>query len=97
MTTSKHTNKRQIKGTSISYPSGRKSKYNPKGLPPAYLKHEIIRRMKDCIGMPNKTREQRAIIKEFNPHHFIFGEVRPVWKTWQNYATNMGLLEADYD
>ena len=77
---------------SINYPSGRKSKNNPNGLPPKYLDKEIMMRMKQCVGLPNKTREQRTIIKEFNPHHFIFGTVRPVWKTWENYATNMELL-----
>lgn len=92
MTTSKHANKRELKGVAISYPAGRKSKNNPNGLPPAYLKHEIVKRMKECVGMPNKTREQRSIVKEFNPFHFIFGEVRPVWKTWKNYAENMELL-----
>lgn len=95
--TSKYANKRELKGVGISYPSGRKSKNNPNGLPPKYLDKEIMLRMRECVGLPNKTREQRAIIKEFNPLHYIFGEVRPVWKTWETYAWNMGLLEADND
>ena len=87
-------NKRTIKGTSISYPAGRKSKFNPNGtaVPPKYADKEILARMKTLKGQPNMTREKRAIIKEFNPLHFIFGDVRPVWKTYENYATNMGLL-----
>lgn len=44
-------------------------------------------------GQPNVTRDKRALIKEFNPLHFAFGDVRPVWKTYQTYAQNMGLLE----
>lgn len=64
----------------------------PKLKPAPYLKHEIIQRMKECVGMPNKSREQRSIIKEFNPLHYTFGNVRPVWKTWENYATNMELI-----
>lgn len=87
-------NKRVIKGTSISYPAGRKSKFNPDGskAPAKYADKEILARMKLIKNEDNIKRKKRAIIKEFNPLHFIFGEVRPVWKTYENYATNMGLL-----
>ena len=46
-------------------------------------------------GKPNSTRNKRALVKSSNPHHYIFGDVRPVWKTWQTYAQNMQLLEDD--
>ena len=46
-------------------------------------------------GQPSKSRRQRALVSKSNPHHFIFGSTLPVWKTWQTYAQNMGLLEAD--
>lgn len=87
-------NKRVIKGTSISYPAGRKSKFNPDGtaVPPKYADKEILARMKTLKGQPNPARTKRAIIKEFNPLHFVFGNVRPVWKTYESYAQNMGLL-----
>lgn len=87
-------NKRTIKGTSIKYPTVRRSKLNPDGnkIPPKYADKELLARMKTLNGQPNMTREKRALIKEFNPLHFIFGDVRPVWKTYENYATNMGLL-----
>lgn len=44
-------------------------------------------------GQPSKSRRQRALVSKSNPHHFIFGSTLPVWKTWQTYAQNMGLLE----
>lgn len=43
-------------------------------------------------GKPNVARNQRALIKSTNPFHYTFGITRPVWKTWENYATNMELL-----
>ncbi len=46
-------------------------------------------------GQPSKSRKQRSLVTKSNPHHFIFGNNLPVWKTWQTYAQNMGLLEAD--
>jgi len=48
-------------------------------------------------GKPNPTRNKRALVKQSNPFHYSLGEVRPVWKTWQTYAQNMGLLEDDYE
>ena len=86
-------NKRTIKGTSISYPLGRKSKLHPEGVPNKYADKELLLRMKALNGEPNMTRQKRSLIKEFNPLHFALGEVRPVWKTYQSYAQNMGLLE----
>ena len=86
-------NKRTIKGTSISYPLGRKSKLHPEGVPNKYADKELLLRMKTLNGQPKVTRDKRALIKEFNPLHFALGDVRPVWKTWQTYAQNMGLLE----
>lgn len=76
----------------INYPTGRRSKNHPNGIPLKYADKEIMMRMKQLQGTPNKTREQRAIVKEFNPFHYTFGNVRPVWKTWENYATNMELI-----
>ena len=88
-------NKRTIKGTSIKYPTVRKSKLNPEGnkAPAKDADRELLARFKAMAGQPNVTRDKRALIKEFNPLHFSFGNVRPVWKTWQSYATNMGILE----
>ena len=48
-------------------------------------------------GQPSKSRKQRSLVSKSNPHHFIFGNTLPVWKTWQTYAQNMGLLEDDTD
>lgn len=86
-------NKRTIKGTSISYPLGRKSKLHPEGVPNKYADKELLLRMKALNPQDNLLDEKRSLIKEFNPLHFALGEVRPVWKTWQTYAQNMGLLE----
>ena len=77
----------------INYPTGRKSKNHPEGIPLKYADRELLSRMKLLQGQPSMTRDKRALIKEFNPLHFSFGDVRPVWKTWQSYATNMGILE----
>lgn len=77
----------------INYPTGRKSKNHPNGIPLKYADKELLQRFKSMHGEPNLTRNKRALIKEFNPLHFTFGDVRPVWKTWQTYAQNMGLLE----
>lgn len=86
-------NKRVIKGTSISYPLGRKSKFNPDGskAPPKYANNELLQRFKH-MTTPD---EKRQAIAEYCPLHFSFGDVRPVWKTYQTYAQNMGLLEDD--
>ena len=86
-------NKRVIKGTKLAYPVGRRSKLHPNGVPNKYAEKELLMRFKAMAGQPNVTRDKRALIKEFNPFHFSFGDVRPVWKTWQSYATNMGILE----
>jgi len=77
----------------INYPTGRKSKLHPNGIPLKYAEKELLSRFKLMAGQPNVTRDKRALIKEFNPLHFAFGDVRPVWKTYQTYAQNMGLLE----
>lgn len=77
----------------INYPTGRKSKNHPNGIPLKYADKELLQRFKYMQGEPNMTRQKRSLIKEFNPLHFTFGDVRPVWKTWQTYAQNMGLLE----
>jgi hypothetical protein len=77
----------------LNYPAGRRSKHNPNGLPPKYLDKELLARFVKLHGEPNVTRNKRALVKEFNPLHYTFGEVRPVWKTWHTYAWNMGLLE----
>lgn len=92
-------NKRTIKGTSISYPAGRKSKFNPNGLavPAKYAEKELLARFKEFHGEPNPTRRKRALIAKFNPLHFAFGNTLPIWKTYQTYAQNMGLLETDYE
>lgn len=48
-------------------------------------------------GLPNATRNKRNLVKQSNPFHYSFGNIRPVWKTWQTYAQNMQLLEVDYE
>lgn len=69
------------------------TKYITPKKPNKYADKELLQRMKALNGQPNVTRDKRALIKEFNPLHFALGEVRPVWKTYQSYAQNMGLLE----
>lgn len=81
----------------INYPTGRKSKNHPNGIPLKYADKELLSRFKSMAGQPNVTRDKRALIKEFNPLHFAFGNTLPVWKTYQTYAQNMGLLETDYE
>ena len=81
----------------INYPAGRKSKHNPDGLPPKYMDKELLARMKSLHGKPNCTREKRALVKQFNPLHYTFGNVRPIWKSWLTYAQNMELLEPNED
>ena len=77
----------------INYPTGRKSKLHPNGIPLKYADKELLSRFKSMAGQPNMTRDKRALIAEFNPLHFAFGNTLPVWKTYQTYAQNMGLLE----
>ena len=55
----------------------------------------IIKEFAKYSGKPNATRNKRALVRSSNPHHYIFGDVRPVWKTWQTYAQNMDLLYGD--
>ena len=57
--------------------------------------NSITKEFAKYAGKPNATRNKRALVKSSNPHHYIFGDVRPVWKTWQTYAQNMQLLEGD--
>jgi hypothetical protein len=59
--------------------------------------NSITKEFAKYAGKPNSTRNKRALVKSSNPHHYAFGDVRPVWKTWQSYAQNMQLLEADYE
>ena len=59
------------------------------------LDNSISFELKKYKGQPSKSRKQRALVSKSSPHHFIFGNTLPVWKTWQTYAQNMGLLEAD--
>ena len=94
MTKKSTANKRVIKGTKLAYPTGRRSKLHPDGVPNKYAEKELLARFKTFQGQPNVTRNKRALIKEFSPLHFSFGDTLPVWKTWQTYAQNMGLLEA---
>lgn len=81
----------------INYPTGRKSKLHPNGIPLKYADRELLSRFKEFHGEPNPTRRKRALIAKFNPLHFAFGNTLPVWKTYQTYAQNMGLLETDYE
>jgi hypothetical protein len=92
-------NKRTIKGTSINYPTVRKSKLNHDGnkAPAKYADKELLAIFKTFHGEPNPTRRKRALIAKFNPLHFAFGNTLPIWKTYQTYAQNMGLLETDYE
>lgn len=92
-------NKRTIKGTSINYPTVRKSKLNPDGnkAPAKYADKELLARFREMAGQPSVTRNKRALITKFNPLHFAFGNTLPIWKTYQTYAQNMGLLETDYE
>jgi hypothetical protein len=57
------------------------------------LDNNITHELKKYNGQPSKSRRQRALVSKSSPHHFIFGTTLPVWKTWQTYAQNMGLLE----
>jgi hypothetical protein len=81
----------------INYPTGRKSKLHPNGIPLKYADKELLSRFKEMAGQPSVTRNKRALIAKFNPLHFAFGNTLPVWKTYQTYAQNMGLLETDYE
>lgn len=76
----------------INYPTGRKSKNFPNGIPLKYAEKELLSRFKSMAGQPNVTRDKRALIAKFNPLHFAFGNTLPVWKAYQTYAQNMGLL-----
>jgi len=62
---------------------------------PFKLDNNIANELKKYQGQPSKSRKKRALISKSSPHHFIFGNTLPVWKTWQTYAQNMGLLEAN--
>jgi len=57
--------------------------------------NSITKEFAKYAGKPNATRNKRALVKSSNPLHYTFGDVRPVWKTWQSYAQNMQLLEDD--
>ena len=81
----------------INYPTGRKSKLHPNGIPLKYSDKELLARFKLIKCEDNIKRKKRSLIKEFNPLHFAFGNTLPVWKTYQTYAQNMGLLEDTND
>jgi hypothetical protein len=57
------------------------------------LDNNIANEFKKYKGQPSMSRKKRALISKSSPHHLIFGNTLPVWKTWQSYATNMGVLE----
>jgi hypothetical protein len=59
------------------------------------LDNNIANELKKYQGQPSMSRKKRALISKSSPHHLIFGNNLPVWKTYQTYAQNMGLLEAD--
>ena len=54
--------------------------------------YALLQELKKYEGFPNKTREQRKEVRKYNPLHYSFGNVRPVWKTWETYAQNMELI-----
>jgi hypothetical protein len=62
---------------------------------PFKLDTNIANELKKYNGQPNKSRQQRSLVSKSSPHHFIFGTTLPVWKTYQTYAQNMGLLEGN--
>ena len=64
---------------------------------PFKLDNSISFELRKYDGQPNKGRNQRSLVSKVSPHHFIFGSTLPVWKTYQTYAQNMGLLEDDTD
>lgn len=66
-------------------------KYAPKLRPTTYNPRELLANIK-LLPLVEAKREE---IAKSNPLHYSFGDTRPVWKTWQSYATNMGLLEDD--
>lgn len=61
-----HTTK-QIKNidTSIHIESSRRRK--------AIIAPSLLALLKECEGKPNATRNKRSLIKQANPHHYIFG------------------------
>jgi len=54
--------------------------------------NSITKEFEKYKGKPNPTREKRALVKQSNPFHYTFGNIRPVWKTYLTYAQNMELL-----
>ena len=61
------------------------------------LDNNIANELKKYNGQPSKSRKKRDLISKSSPHHLIFGSTLPVWKTWQTYAQNMGLLENELE
>ena len=57
------------------------------------LENNITHEFKKYDGQPNKSRYKRSLVSKSSPHHLIFGSNLPVWKTYETYAQNMGLLE----
>jgi hypothetical protein len=59
---------------------------------PILQQNQMLQEFAKYHGKPNPTRRKRALIRKSNPFHYTFGNIRPVWKTWENYATNMELI-----
>lgn len=64
---------------------------------PKLPQNPMLQEFKKYEGFPNKTREQRKLIRKSNPLYYTFGDVRPVWKSWMSYMQNMELLEPNYE
>ena len=59
--------------------------------------NQMLQEFKKYTGKPNPNRNKRALVKQSNPHHFIFGNTRPIWKSWLTYAQNMELIQPNYE
>jgi hypothetical protein len=68
-------------------------KYAPKLRPTTYNPRELLAN----IALLPVAQDKREEVSKANPFHYSFGNVRPIWKTYQTYAQNMGLIEPTYD
>ena len=59
----------------------------------ANLIEEVYQKsMQHRMTQANTTAEKRAVVAEANPLFYVFGETRKVFKPYQTYEENYGIL-----
>lgn len=54
-----------------------------------FIQKEIENSIAHKLSKCDNAEEKRALVVTKNPHHYIFGEERRVWKGYLTYEENM--------